>query len=103
LADVNELIVTEDAMETDLDEPDLQEWLYGRIEDGDFSLYLYEGSADFLFGIFDERVGIVPIDDTGMPCGLIDTERDPIRTWVTDTFEEYRETAVRLTPEALPI
>jgi predicted transcriptional regulator len=102
LADVDELVVTEDALRTDLEDSDLREWIYRRIEDGDLSLYRYEGSADFLFGIFDERVGIAPIDDTGMPCGLIEAEADPIRTWIMDTFEEYRETAIRLTPDSLP-
>jgi predicted transcriptional regulator len=102
LADVDELVVTEEALRTDLDDSDLREWIYRRIEDGDLSLYRYEGSADFLFGIFDESVGIVPIDDTGMPCGLIEAKADPIRTWARDTFEEYRRTATQLTPDALP-
>jgi predicted transcriptional regulator len=102
LADVDELVVTEEALRTDLGDSDLWEWIYRRIEDGDLSLYRYEGSADFLFGIFDESVGIVPIDDTGMPCGLIEANGDPIRTWARDTFKEYRRTATRLTPNALP-
>jgi predicted transcriptional regulator len=102
LADVDELVVTQEALRTDLDDSDLREWIYRRVEDGNLSLYRYEESADLLLGIFDDCVGIVPIDDTGMPCGLIDTEADPIRTWARDTFEEYRETAIRLTPDSLP-
>lgn len=101
LAHVDELVVTEEAM-TDLDDLDLREWLYRRIDDGELSLYRYEGSADFPVGIFDESVGIVPIDNTEMPCGLIETEADPIQTWAEDTFEEYQRKATRLTPDALP-
>lgn len=101
LAQVDELVVTDEALRTDLDDPDLRAWLYGRIEDGDLSLYSYDGTADFLFGIFDESVGIVPIDDTKMPCGLIETEADAIRTWASDTFEEYRRRAIQLTPDSL--
>lgn len=102
LAGVDELVVTEDALRTGLDEPDLREWLYRRIEDEALTLYRYEGSADFLLGIFDESVGIVPIDDTKMPCGLIEAETDPIRTWARDTFEEYQRRATQLTPDSLP-
>lgn len=102
LAPVDELVVTADALETDFDDSDLREWLYGRIEDGGLSLYRHEGSAAFLLGIFDETVGIVPIDETEMPCGLIEAEADPIRTWAEETFEEYRRRATRVTPDALP-
>lgn len=102
LTHVDEMIVTDGALAADLDNSDLRGWLYERIEDGDLSLYRYDGSAAFLFGIFDESIGIVPIDDTEMPCGLIETEADPIRTWARETFEERQRRATRFTPDALP-
>lgn len=101
LANVDEMIVTSDSLSADLDDSELRTWLYGRIENGSLSLHRYEGSASLLFGIFDERVGIVPIDDTQMPCGLIESAAAPIRAWAEETFETYRRAATPLTPEAL--
>lgn len=37
-----------------------------------------------------------------MPCGLIESQADPIRVWAEDTFEEYKRKATRFTPDALP-
>jgi hypothetical protein len=101
LTHVDDLIVTKDAVAA-LDDSELNGWLSERIADGELSLYRHDGSALFLFGIFDETVGIVPIDDAGMPCGLIEAETAPIRTWAKKTFEDYRRAATRLTPEVLP-
>lgn len=101
LAHVDELVVTHEGLETGLEDPALGAWLRDRIADGDISVYGYEGTADFLFGVFDGTVGIVPIDDAGVPCGLIESEAEPIHARVTDTFEEYRRTATRLTPGVL--
>lgn len=102
LAQVDELIVTADALRSDLEDPGLSEWLQGRVEDGDLTLHQYDGSADYLYGMFDDTVGIVPIDDGGMPSALIETEADPIRSWARDTFEAHRRTATELAPDASP-
>lgn len=102
LAHVDELIVTQDGLATGFDDPELERWLRDRIATGDLSLYRHEQAAVLLFGVFDETVGIVPIDDAGVPCGLIETETDPIRTWGEETFEAYRRGAERITPEAVP-
>lgn len=101
LTHVDELIVTEDAI-TDLDGSELSEWLCRQIDDEELSLYRYDEPVRFLFGLFDETVGFVPIDSGGMPCGLIEAETTPIRTWGNNTFAEYRRTAMKLTPESLP-
>lgn len=101
LTHVDELIVTEDAV-ANLDNSELNGWLSKQIDDGELSLYRYDDSAVFLLGVFDETVGIVPIDDTDMPCGLIEAEANPIRTWANETFEEFRRAATQLTPEVLP-
>lgn len=99
LEDLDEIIVTEEALDTDLGDSALQRWLTTRIDRGKITVYRYDGPADFILGIFDETVGIVPIDDTGMPCGLIESRADPIRTWARNTIEDYRGMATRLTPD----
>lgn len=99
LGHVDELIVTDSALKTETDEAELRAWLSNRIAHGDFDLYRLDGDAEFLIGIFDETVGIVPIDDTGMPSGLIESETEQVRTWIVERFEEYRRVATRLGPD----
>ncbi len=100
---VDEIIVTEDALTSDLDNAALREWLNEQIEDGHLSLYKYDGSAEFLFGIFDTCIGIVPIDGTEMPCGLIESGAEPIREWATDLFDVYQRRSTRTTLDSVPV
>jgi predicted transcriptional regulator len=103
LTHVDELIVTNDALTSDLDDSELRGWLSGRIDDGALSICRYDGPAIFLFGIFDDTVGLVPIDDDGMPCGLVEATADPVQTWARDTFEEYRRAGSHVAPDELSI
>lgn len=100
LAHVDELVVTADALAADLD-PELAGWLRDRLEAGDLSLYRRDEPADVLLGVFDDAVGLVPIDDAGMPSALIEAEADPIRSWVRDTLAVYRDTGTPVSPETL--
>lgn len=101
LADLDELLVTADDLTPGLDDPGLREWLGNRIAAGELALYRYDGPAEFLLGLFDDTVGILPIDDAGMPTGLIETTAEPVRDWGRETFEADRAAASPLTPEAL--
>lgn len=101
LAPIDELVVTGDALGADLVDSQLRDWLYERIEAGALTLYRSDGSAEMILGIFDGTVGIVPIDDGGMPRGLIEADTEPVRSWVTDIFEERKRSATRVTPEAV--
>lgn len=101
LSYIDELVVTDQVIATGLNDPELAGWLRKRIEAEDLSLYSYDEEAAFLLGTFDDIVGIVPIDDAGMPCGLIEGTSEPIRAWGRDTFEEYRRSATRVPPDAL--
>lgn len=101
LAHADELIVTSDALPSRQDEQELPEQLLELIRAEELSVYAYDEPAVFLFGIFDETVGIVPIDDGGMPCGLIETTTEPIGSWVRETFESYRRSASRVTPDRI--
>ncbi len=101
LAHIDELIVTHDAMTSGLDDGDLKAWLGERVEDNVLSIYRYDESANFLFAIFDKTVGLVPLDDEGMPCGLIESTAEPVRTWVIERFEAYRRNSTRLDAEDL--
>lgn len=100
LGHVDELVVTADALE-DLDDPALERWLHGRIDDGALALYRYEGTAAYLFGIFDGTVGIVPIDEDGMPAGLIESEAAPVRSWADDAFTELARQETEVSPASV--
>lgn len=103
LTHVDELVVTNDALTTDLDDSELRAWLSRRINDDLLSLYRYDEPAIFLLGIFDDTVGIVSIDEDGMPCGLVEVTGDPVRTWAENTFDEYRRVGSQVTPDTLSI
>jgi hypothetical protein len=40
--------------------------------------------------VADDTALIVPLDDAGAPCGVIETDDGVIRTWVNDEIDAYR-------------
>lgn len=101
LADVDELVVTATAVRSGVDDPALRRWLENRIDAGELVLYRYDDSAAFLLGCFDETVGIVPVNEDGMPAGLIDTSAAPVYEWSQQTFGELKRGATRLASDDL--
>lgn len=80
--------------------PELVGYLREIIEaGGDF--YLASEVEDFGFSLaaYDEKAGIVGFDDAGDVRARIETQAEPVREWVCDTYESYREDATRLAPE----
>lgn len=101
LADIDELVVTAMAVTSGLDDSALREWLGDRIDAGELALYRHDDPAEFLLGCFDETVGIIPVDEDGMPAGLIETSSAPIREWGRQTFEGLTREATRLAADDL--
>lgn len=99
LADIDDLVVTEEACVDGLDDPTLRALVRDQVAAGELTLYRYGGSAPFLLGCFDDIVGIVPVDDAGIPTGLIETDAPPIREWAEARFEELQENAALVTPD----
>lgn len=103
LVDIDELVVTAAAVTSAMDDSVLRRWLEHRIDTGKLALYRYDGSTEFLLGCFDESVGIVPVDEDGMPAGLIETSATPIREWGRQRFEELKHEATQLTADDHPV
>lgn len=101
LENVDEIVVTGSGLDTDTDDGALRAWLAGRIEDDDLAIYRYDGAAEYLLGTFDDRVGIVPIDDVGMPTGVIESNAEPVHSWVAERFGNFRRSGTRIGPDDL--
>lgn len=99
LTDVDELVVTADALQAGGDEPSLRRWIGDRLDAGELDLYSTDDSVPFLLGVFDETVGLVPIDDAGMPVGLLETSTPAVLEWSREWFDELRKGASGLTPD----
>lgn len=98
LANIDELIVTADALGADLNYDALFDWLSGRMTAGELTVHRYERTAEFLFAICDETAAIVFIDDDGMPCALFETDVEPMLEWTRDEFAQYRRESTPVMP-----
>jgi predicted transcriptional regulator len=97
-----EAIVSGDALDTLTAQDELAELLSDLIASERPTFYRYDGSIPAMLSQFDESVGIVPLDDEGMPCGaFIESDDEEIRAWVTDTLDACRERATEITVDDL--
>lgn len=98
LTHLDEFIVTSEGFETGIQNEGLRQWLDERIELGKLTVYRYDGPARYLLGSFDETIGLVPIDETGVPIGLLQTENQAVREWIDQQFTEFQEEADEIQP-----
>lgn len=97
LSTIDELVVTADAVETGLKGAELRGTLHDSIADGSLTVYTIDLEAPFLYGIFDDVGGLVPIDDAGVPQALLEADSPAILEWLEATFGAHRNRARRLT------
>lgn len=102
LAAIDDLIITGSALDAGTGDDSLMEWLRDRVASGDLELYRFEGEAPFLYGLFDEAVGVVPVDGTGVPQGLIEAGPGPLYECIRDRFDTQREAGTRVSHETIP-
>lgn len=66
------------------------------------SVYRYEGTFETPIGIADDLAFVIPFDDHGVPCALVESDNEAIRSWVAEKLDEYRELSSQLTIESFP-
>lgn len=92
-----EAIVAGDALDRLTDDDELAELLGDIIASDKTTFYRYDGPMPIMLSEFDEKVGIIPIGDDGMPCGVfIESDHEEIKAWVVDTLDAYQERATEL-------
>lgn len=94
-----EAVIEAGALETLTDHPELVATMAGLVETGQVTLYRYDGSVPVMLDLFDDTVGIVPLDDDGLPADvLIESDHERIAAWAEGVFDRYRERAERVRP-----
>lgn len=84
------------------DHPELAQAMAELVDLGQLILYAYDGTVPLMLDLFDDTVGIVPLDDDGMPAGtFIESDNPRISTWARDLFESYKKQANSLEPAEL--
>lgn len=96
-----EAVITADALDAALDDPDSAEWIEDLAAAENVSIYRYDGALDLILGVIAEVVSLVPLDDAGRPLAFIETRDEVIRAWAEAELDAYRERADRL--EADPV
>jgi predicted transcriptional regulator len=68
---------------------------------GNVTLYEFTGEVPFSLATVDDTALVLPYDDEGTPCALVETTDPEIRALVVATLDEYRGRAERVTLEEL--
>lgn len=96
LSDLDTIVVTADGLESGLDDPELRNWLRDRVESDELEVYRYDGQSPYLLGLFDDTVGLVPVDNSGVPSGLLEAVNPAIREWARQRFTDLQEQATEV-------
>lgn len=99
---VFESVITGDALDQTLADPDLVPMIRDLLESGRAPIYRYEGSIPLTLVVADGTAVLFPTDEYGVPGVLIETEDEAIRAWVDAQIDRYRDEATLLALEDLP-
>lgn len=91
-----EAVITADALDAAAANSETVEWVRDIAAADNATIYRYHGPIDYQLGVFDDTATIVPLDDTGAPCAVIETDDDVICQWVIDQLEMYRSQSTPL-------
>ncbi|WP_458208116.1 helix-turn-helix transcriptional regulator [Haladaptatus sp. NG-SE-30] len=97
-----EIIIASDAFESMLSHSEAVPVVRELLATEGVNVYRYAGEIPFSLVLADDVVGIVPYNDEGVPCALVDTEDETIREWVVDTLDDYRNQAEWIGVDDLP-
>jgi hypothetical protein len=92
-----EAVITAGALDAAAADPETAVWVRDVADVDNTTIYRYDGPVSYQLGIHDHTAIIVPLDDTGAPCAVIETEDDAIRDWVTNELDTYRSQSTPLT------
>lgn len=91
-----EVVIAGDALDVALSNPDTARVVRELLETEKLAVYRYDGDVPTALGIVDDVAVLVPYDDQGMPCALVETENVTVRSWVAGTLDDYRDRATRV-------
>ena len=91
-----EAVITADALDAAGADPETAEWVRDIAGADSATIYRYDGPVSYQLGVADDTALIVPLDNAGAPCAVIETEDDMIREWVIDELDAYRSRSTRL-------
>ena len=97
-----EVIISKDAFDIALSHPDTVAVIRELLGTDNLTVYQYTGEVSIALGIIDDIATIVPYDEQNVPCALIDTESESIRSWVSDTMDGYRDRSELITVADIP-
>jgi predicted transcriptional regulator len=63
---------------------------------GCVELYRYDGTVPVMLGLVDKMALVVPLDENGVPRGLVESTEPTVREWVETTLRGYLEAAERV-------
>lgn len=96
-----EVVIAADTVDVAVDDPLVRDYLRDFLETGRASFYRYDGPVSVMLGRLDDVATIVPIDDRGVPCGLVESTDPEVRAWVDETIDARRADATPLALEDL--
>lgn len=91
-----EAVITGDALDAASEDPETAGWVRDIAEADGASIYRYDGPVAYQLGVADETALIVPLDEAGAPCAVVETEDDVIRRWVDDELDAVRSKSTLL-------
>ncbi|WP_435156497.1 helix-turn-helix transcriptional regulator [Haladaptatus sp. DFWS20] len=98
-----ESVITKDALEQALAEPQLVNFIRDLLGSGQAPVYCYDGTILMMGASADDIAILAPTDEQGMPGAIIETEDEVIRAWVDEQFDAYKDKSMELTVDDLPL
>ena len=96
-----ESIITADALEQALADPQLAAWVGDLVAAEHAPVYRYDGTIPLVLALVNDTALLVPTDEHGFPGALIETDNEQVRSWVESTVDEYLARATELSVENL--
>lgn len=97
-----EAVIAGDALDAAGDDPEMRPLLSDLTASDRTTIHRYDGSFSAMVGVLDGTAVINPIDESGLPCGLVETDDDLVRAWVEATIDAHKAEAEEITAATLP-
>lgn len=94
---LQEAILSGAALEAMLADPELVAWTREILDAEAVSIYRTEEAIPLPMGVVDDTAFLTPLDQRDIPCALVESENDRIRSWVVERLDGYRDRASEVT------
>lgn len=94
-----EAIITGNAIEAVMEKESMVSAFDDILRASGVTIYRYDGQVSAMLGLFDELASIVPLEDSGVPCALVESDNETVRAAVTETLSRYQNRAKPVTVE----